>query len=79
MCAGQCGWNERKLAEVPATHCKCELPQARISTHFSDKGFCSSQLSFPSAGVLKKDESHLSPVVSILPIVMPGDRSVMCT
>ena len=27
-----------------------------------------------TAGVLKKDESHLSPVVSLLPLVMPGDR-----
>lgn len=62
-----------------AIHYKCELPQARIGTHFSDKELCSLQLSFSSAGVLKKDESHLSPVVSILPIVMPGDRSVMCT
>ena len=32
-----------------------------------------------SAGVLRKDESHLSPVVSLLPVVMPGDRSVMLT
>lgn len=30
---------------------------------------------FSTAGVLKKDESHLSPVVSILPIVMPGDSA----
>ena len=27
-----------------------------------------------TAGVLRKDESHLSPVVSLLPLVMPGDR-----
>ncbi|XP_078377920.1 cytoplasmic dynein 2 intermediate chain 1-like isoform X2 [Oculina patagonica] len=30
---------------------------------------------FSTAGVLKKDESHLSPVVSILPVVMPGDSA----
>lgn len=30
---------------------------------------------FSTAGVLRKDESHLSPVVSILPVVMPGDSA----
>lgn len=30
---------------------------------------------FSTAGVLKKDESHLSPVVSLLPLVMPGDSA----
>lgn len=30
---------------------------------------------FSTAGILKKDESHLSPVVSLLPLVMPGDSA----
>ena len=30
-----------------------------------------------AAGILRKDDSHLSPVVSLLPLVMPGDRYVL--
>lgn len=30
-----------------------------------------------AAGILRKDDSHLSPVVSLLPLVMPGDRYVV--
>jgi len=50
-----------------------------LSTHYMNK-VCDGDNevifrppTFSTAGVLKKDESHLSPVVSLLPLVMPGD------
>ncbi|XP_020612884.1 WD repeat-containing protein 60-like, partial [Orbicella faveolata] len=59
-----------------------DLRESSMMPSFSRVSFGDSEIilrppTFSTAGVLKKDESHLSPVVSLLPIVMPGDRHML--
>lgn len=84
MYANQCGMGESWLRYHACT--KPSIVSIKFAKHEDAVHFGllkddvhDSYFQISSAGVLKKDESHLSPVVSILPIVMPGDRSVMCT